>query len=199
MPQRLVYVVIILLLPAILAFDIAIRRNGIDGYNVPVTNKSLVTRRALRSALGVATAGGAESFVEDAITVTSRKDIPKIKVERFHQTWEWTHNDRKYSINYRVEGRSNNGQPLLLIHGFGANLNHFRYNIPSLVKEGYTVYAMDLLGFGGSEKPIHPETVGFSVELFSQQIVDFIASRQRGENMARQSWILAGNSIGGTS
>ena len=41
---------------------------------------------------------------------------------------------------------------LLLIHGFGASTDHWRYNIPELSKY-YEVHAIDLLGFGKSAKP----------------------------------------------
>jgi pimeloyl-ACP methyl ester carboxylesterase len=145
--------------------------------------------------------------------------IAKIKVQRYHETWEWRHNGRTHKINYRVEGGGKDGNDadvaagrpaVLLVHGFGANLNHFRYTIPALVREGYRVYAMDLLGFGGSEKPADPLSVGFSVELFAQQMIDFMASRRRHDDddddeddkglqqqQRKQRWILAGNSIGG--
>jgi pimeloyl-ACP methyl ester carboxylesterase len=153
------------------------------------------------SQLHAATSGasGHGIWIEDTIDVDATDvNPPKIKVQRFHETWQWRHRGRTYDINYRVEGPES-GSPILLTHGFGANLNHFRYNIPALVKEGYRVYAVDLLGFGASEKPGKPETVGFSVELFSQQIVDFISSRQvqEGQEDGNRSWILAGNSIGG--
>ena len=36
---------------------------------------------------------------------------------------------------------------ILLIHGFGASTDHWRFNIPVLSKK-YEVHAMDLLGFG---------------------------------------------------
>ena len=36
---------------------------------------------------------------------------------------------------------------ILLIHGFGASTDHWRFNIPILSKR-YEVHAMDLLGFG---------------------------------------------------
>lgn len=45
------------------------------------------------------------------------------------------------------------GPPILLIHGFGASVGHFRRNFPVLVGAGYRVYAVDLLGFGSSDKP----------------------------------------------
>tara|TARA_B100000524_G_C23406018_1_gene282409 strand:+ start:112 stop:282 length:171 start_codon:yes stop_codon:yes gene_type:complete len=46
-----------------------------------------------------------------------------------------------------VEGE---GAPILLVHGFGASVNHWRDNIPALVSAGYRVHAIDLLGLGGS-------------------------------------------------
>jgi hypothetical protein len=156
----------------------------------------------------VSHAASVAATVDDAIITmdnTPGQAAAKIKIQRFHETWMWTYRDRTYHINYRVEG-TKFAQPILLTHGFGANLNHFRYNIRSLVDAGYRVYAMDLLGFGASEKPTQANTVGFSVELFSQQIVDFIAYQRLEEEeevvdggLERpKPWILAGNSIGGT-
>jgi pimeloyl-ACP methyl ester carboxylesterase len=45
------------------------------------------------------------------------------------------------------------GIPVLLIHGFGASVGHWRNNIPAYAAAGYRTYAIDLLGFGGSDKP----------------------------------------------
>ena len=47
-----------------------------------------------------------------------------------------------------------------MIHGFGASVGHFRKNIPVLAGEGYRVYAIDLLGFGASDKPKDVEVGG---------------------------------------
>ena len=41
--------------------------------------------------------------------------------------------------------------PLILIHGFGAAVEHWRHNIP-ILGQYYRVYALDLLGFGQSSK-----------------------------------------------
>jgi hypothetical protein len=46
---------------------------------------------------------------------------PPFSIRREYETWRW----RGYKINYRVEGPKG-GPPLLLIHGFGASVNHFR-------------------------------------------------------------------------
>jgi pimeloyl-ACP methyl ester carboxylesterase len=95
-------------------------------------------------------------------------------------TWTW----RGYKIPYTVMGE---GQPLLLIHGFGASIGHWRKNIPILAENGYRVYALDLLGFGGADKPNLP----YTVELWNEQISDFWR-----ENILKPT-VFVGNSIGG--
>jgi len=109
-------------------------------------------------------------------------------VRRYYETFHWEQNDRDYNINYRVEGPVE-GPPILLVHGFGANVNHFRFQFPALVKEGYRVYAVDLLGFGASDKP---KDVNYSIELFVELLKDFVISMD-----GTQKWLVAGNSIGG--
>ena len=49
-------------------------------------------------------------------------------------------------------GDPNAEEAVLLIHGFGANTNHWRFNQPVLA-ELQPTYAIDLLGFGRSDQP----------------------------------------------
>ena len=49
-------------------------------------------------------------------------------------------------------GDPNAEEAVLLIHGFGANTNHWRSNQPVLA-ELLPTYAIDLLGFGRSDQP----------------------------------------------
>ena len=66
-------------------------------------------------------------------------------------TWRWSEGIRVYNINYVQYGTQ--GPPLVLVHGFGASAYHYRYNIPALA-QSHRVYAIDLLGFGFSDKPV---------------------------------------------
>ena len=95
-------------------------------------------------------------------------------------TWSW----REQSIEYTVRGE---GQPVLLIHGFGASIGHWQKNIPVLAENGYRVFAMDLLGFGGSAKP----SIDYSLELWQEQIRDFWQAQ------INEPTVFVGNSIGG--
>ncbi len=131
----------------------------------------------------------------------------KPAIRREYETWAWsyakdpeTQSRATFKINYRVEGNAGMHPPILLVHGFGANVNHFRHQYGPLVDAGYCVYAIDLLGFGASEKPYHAADVGFSIELFTQQLYDFILYIQRKDYNGSDNtpqWTLAGNSIGG--
>ena len=62
--------------------------------------------------------------------------------------WSW----KGRSIGWSRMGDADAGLAVLLIHGFGANTNHWRFNQPVLA-ELVPTYAIDLLGFGASDQP----------------------------------------------
>lgn len=126
-----------------------------------------------------------------SVHAASPTDKKNVVVQRTYETFEWTNptSNMNHSINYRVEGNKSD-PPILLIHGFGANVNHFRFNFPVLANAGYCVYAVDLLGFGGSDKPKDEE---YCIELWVDLLCDFIDSIGEGDD----KWVIAGNSIGG--
>ena len=92
------------------------------------------------------------------------------------------------------------GAPMavLLIHGFGANTNHWRFNQPVLA-ELVPTYAIDLLGFGRSDQPrarLKQEppdatAVHYGFDLWGQQVADFC------REVINKPVLLVGNSIGG--
>lgn len=71
-------------------------------------------------------------------------------------------------IHYITAG---SGEPLLLVHGIGIGESYeeWRKSI-SYLSGKYTVYAIDLLGFGGSEKP----KITYTSYLYVQLIRDFV-------------------------
>lgn len=94
-------------------------------------------------------------------------------------TWTW----QGHQIQYTVAGK---GRPLVLIHGFGASIGHWRKNIPALAESGYQVFAVDLLGFGGSDKP----ALDYCLELWQELLRDFWQAH------IQQPTVFIGNSIG---
>jgi pimeloyl-ACP methyl ester carboxylesterase len=94
-------------------------------------------------------------------------------------TWNW----QGYKIQYTVMGK---GTPLVLVHGFGASMGHWRKNIPVLAAGGYRVFAIDLLGFGGSDKP----ALNYTMELWENLLKDFWTAH------IQEPTVFVGNSIG---
>ena len=81
---------------------------------------------------------------------------------------ERIYNWRLGKIFYAVAG---SGEPILFVHGIGAGASSFewRRNFEPLA-DSFTVYAIDLLGFGLSDKP----DVAYSPSIYAQLIADFI-------------------------
>lgn len=65
---------------------------------------------------------------------------------------------------------------------FDTSVFVFRYNIPELAKK-YKVYAVDLLGFGWSEKAI----IDYDALIWRDQVVDFM------KEVVKEPAILVGN------
>jgi pimeloyl-ACP methyl ester carboxylesterase len=97
--------------------------------------------------------------------------------------WQW----RGYQIRYQTTGTK--GIPILCIHGFGASSDHWRKNLPELALR-HRVYALDLIGFGFSDKPQPGQGIDYRFETWGQQIIDFC------EEVIGQPVVLLGNSIG---
>lgn len=93
---------------------------------------------------------------------SEKKKNAKIK----HYNYESKHG----KINYITKGE---GSPILLIHcmGIGASYFEWKNNIDFLSKR-YKVYAIDLIGFGNSDKP----KISYSAYLYVQLINEFISN-----------------------
>ena len=82
------------------------------------------------------------------------------------QCYKW----RFGNIHYTKTGT---GKPLLLIHDLATHASGYEWNqMINLLKDHYTVYAIDLLGCGRSEKP----DLTYTNYLYVQMISDFIKS-----------------------
>jgi len=97
--------------------------------------------------------------------------------------WIWRGWQTRYTYIRPQEPHSKT--PLILLHGFGASIGHWRHNL-EILSQQHTVYALDLLGFGASQKA----TANYNIKLWVQQVYDF------WKFLIRQPAILVGNSIG---
>jgi len=108
--------------------------------------------------------------------------------------WDWN----GHRIGWTRMGGVTSPVAVLLIHGFGANTDHWRFNQPVLAEAAPT-YAIDLLGFGTSDQPKArlkdeqetADSVHYGFDLWGKQVADFC------HEVIDQPVILVGNSIGG--
>ncbi|MGB5631166.1 MAG: alpha/beta fold hydrolase [Waterburya sp.] len=100
--------------------------------------------------------------------------------------WVWRGWQTRYSyLRAKQRSDSNKYPPIILIHGFGASIEHWRNNLPAIAQY-HTVYALDLLGFGASRKA----DTEYSAALWTEQVHDF------WQTFIGVPVILVGNSIG---
>jgi pimeloyl-ACP methyl ester carboxylesterase len=65
------------------------------------------------------------------------------------------------------------GEPVVLLHGFpSAAYDDWKYQIPTLLQEGYRVIAPDLLGHGDSERPLEVEH--YTISKDADRIVELL-------------------------
>ncbi|WP_414618710.1 alpha/beta fold hydrolase [Calothrix sp. CCY 0018] len=102
--------------------------------------------------------------------------------------WVWRGWQTRYTYIRPQNPTENNlakSSPLMLLHGFGASIGHWRHNL-EILGDRHTVYALDMLGFGASEKA----PANYSVDLWVEQAYDF------WKTFIRKPVILIGNSLG---
>ena len=111
------------------------------------------------------------------------------------QFWNW----KNYQIAWQVEETINDsGIAIVLIHGFGACKEHWRFN-QKTISSIAPCYALDLIGFGESSKPNSQisyekktyQNFNYCFDNWSQLVYDFC------NEIVKKPVLLIGNSIGG--
>jgi len=118
------------------------------------------------------------------LPVTLRSRANGLSQAGYQRLWYW----RGWRVRYWFSpgpATAEKGRPIVFIHGFGANLNQWRHNLPDLAQIA-PVYALDLLGFGDTEKA----ATLYGAELWASQVRDFL------QTIVGQPVVLVGHSLG---
>ena len=114
------------------------------------------------------------------------------------QYWNW----KNYQIAWQVEGKEEEANEskiaIVLIHGFGACKDHWRFNQKN-ISSIMPCYALDLVGFGESSQPNSKllyekkalNNFNYCFDNWSEQVFDFC------NEIVKKPVLLIGNSIGG--
>lgn len=118
---------------------------------------------------------GQEVPVSGLLAVIADPDVPDAEVDAFVEGFlaDFTPEEAVAEVegpaleSVLVDGRlvrylklGEGGEPVVLLHGFGSDLNSWLFNHEAL-SAGRAVYALDLPGHGGSSKDVGDGTVGF--------------------------------------
>jgi pimeloyl-ACP methyl ester carboxylesterase len=98
------------------------------------------------------------------------------------RTWSW----RQWRVSYVVRGA---GAPIVFVHSIHAAAwnAEWRHTVPAMAARG-ACYAIDLLGFGSSDRP----PVHYEARLYLELITDFL------REVVQEPALLVGSSLGGT-
>ncbi|MEO0924775.1 MAG: alpha/beta hydrolase [Cyanobacteria bacterium J06643_13] len=120
------------------------------------------------------------SNLTESTSIAIAKEIQQVEISTPLSTEE-------VATTYVQQG--NSGTPILLIHGFDSSLLEFRRLLPLLAAQQST-YALDLLGFGFSQRnlkiPLNPNNIKLHLYHFWQTVI-------------KRPVILAGASMGGAA
>jgi pimeloyl-ACP methyl ester carboxylesterase len=92
-------------------------------------------------------------------------------------------------ISHKLSSLWGKGAAVILVHGFGASVGHWRKNLPVL-GQSCRCYALDLIGFGASAKPTPGQALDYTFETWGQLVIDFC------QEVVGEPAFLVGNSIG---
>jgi pimeloyl-ACP methyl ester carboxylesterase len=118
----------------------------------------------LAAGLALAAAGGAGALALANRLARLGVGEPEAPLDGESGLYSWT----RGAVRYTVKGR---GEPLTLIHGVYPGASSFEYRkVFGQLAERYRVFALDLLGFGQSERP----AIAYTPALYVELIEDFL-------------------------
>jgi pimeloyl-ACP methyl ester carboxylesterase len=103
----------------------------------------------------------------------------------YQRDWVWRGCLVRYTYLRCLDPDKTSKTPILFIHGFGAAIGHWRNNLQP-ISQHHPVYAIDLLGFGASQKGAG----SYGTAVWVEQVYDFWRS------VIGEPVVLVGNSLG---
>jgi hypothetical protein len=180
-----------------LAYGEAFVRGFSELLSLGCISPALIRRDANEDAWSAGPFGAAAKSSQKAVESIEAREWHTLLADLDHDTdseredsdvfrykyWRW----QGHLVRYAEGGLTSKDAPaILLVHGFGASADQWHKCIKEL-GPSHRVYAIDLLGFGHSEKPY----VTYSQYMWESVVRDFSLE------VVRTPLFLAGNSIGG--
>lgn len=123
-------------------------------------------------------------FFSGESQIASSEELAKLKAGK--EFWTWQSPYGPLDMHYIEKGQGD--RHILMIHGFRSHSYTWKALIDPLAEAGFHVWAIDLVGYGLSDKPDHTL---YNLDFFIEQIHAFI----EGKGIKKAH--LIGNSMGG--
>lgn len=120
---------------------------GAEGNATRVANSNRGATRGLVFVLLVVALAFGVTVWRNPLWLVDRQTDARLRLHGVHSEFVTVHG---YRMHYLVGG---SGRPLVLVHGLGSKAADWANLIPQLIDGGHRVYALDLLGYGRSERP----------------------------------------------
>ena len=85
---------------------------------------------------------------------------------------------RAFNYHYYISGPKEGKPTLLFLHGFPSTSRDWKPLIDFFQPQGYGILAPDLLGYGGTDKPL--ETDAFRMRFMVEDIVEILDAEKTG-------------------
>lgn len=83
---------------------------------------------------------------------------------------------REVKYSYFFSSAKSPKPTLLFLHGFPSTARDWRHIVPYFKERGYGIVAPDMLGYGGTDKPVDP--AAYLPSLISKDIVEILDVEQ---------------------
>lgn len=125
-------------------------------------------------------------------TILARAEAAVLRRVRSHLLHRWVSDGHGNLIHVlEAPGTSPTRQPIVLLHGHSMSAAFWARNLDDLVSLGYKVYALDLLGWGRSERPrFRGKTADDALDWYLPSLAGVL------RNLALDKFTLVGHSLG---
>ncbi|XP_072549856.1 1-acylglycerol-3-phosphate O-acyltransferase ABHD5 [Salminus brasiliensis] len=128
---------------------------------------------------------------EDRILQPIKLQFTRGHVPISNGNYIWTLVLNEAQLSAQASAEDDPQVPLVLLHGFGGGLGLWVKNLTALAQTGRPVYALDLLGFGRSSRPLAGSEAQEVEERFVQSLEEW------REAVGVEHMILLGHNLGG--
>lgn len=109
-------------------------------------------------------------------------NCPRISIMLSLESYKNTTTSRGFKYHYYFAPAKQSKPTLLFCHGFPSTSQDWHRMIPHYEQQGYGIVAPDMLGYGGTDKPVDP--AAYKGTLMAKDMVEILDAENIGKAIA---------------